>query len=219
MPVSFGVSVCEPCDDLPPQFDHALAALDYTLPWSNLITRLKFRQDTVMAHSLARMLALSALQRWGPRPPSSASSRAAPRRTGKVLRPGAPTVLVSMPLSGQRLAERGYNQSALLAQHLGASLKLPVLNEGLVRQQHTERLMGLNADARAQQIRGAFAVSPSALRALRGRHVALVDDVLTTGATANEAARTLWQAGVREVSVWVVARTPTHQRHSGSVMD
>lgn len=219
LPVFPGEAVCAHCEDLPPEFDHALAALDYTLPWSHLVAGLKFRQDTALARSLARMLALSALQRWGHRDGAARPSRSGRRGTPRLLRSGAPTVLVPMPLSAQRLAERGYNQSALLANHLGKSLQLPVLHDALVRHQHTERLMGLDADAREQHIRGAFAVQPPEGRALRGRHVALIDDVLTTGATANEAARTLWQSGAREVSVWVVARTPAHQRHKGSLMD
>jgi ComF family protein len=211
LPVSFGQTLCQACEDLPPVFDHAIAALDYALPWSHLIARLKFRHDTALARALARMLTMSVQQRWAPRPgarPPGGSGARQPPGAARRLRPGAPTVLLPMPLSPQRLRERGYNQSALLAAHLGQSLALPVVREGLVRIQHTERLMGLDIEARAQHIRGAFAAHPLWVRALRGRHVALIDDVLTTGATANEAARVLWQAGAREVSVWVVARTP-----------
>ena len=68
--------------------------------------------------------------------------------------------------------------------------------------------MAMDADARQVHIRGAFEVNPQLADQIEERHVAVVDDVLTTGATLNEVARTLWLAGASEVSVWVVARTP-----------
>lgn len=215
MRVSEGVSLCQACEDLPPQFDHAVAALDYSLPWQGLITSLKFKQDTALAATLAGLMAQGVRQRWGarprglstqaPRPPAKVTaSRSGPSR----LRPGAPTVVMPVPLSSQRLRERGFNQAGLLAEHLGHQLALPVLHDGLVRQRHTQRLMTLDADARLMHIRGAFKVTEQSLKHVRHRHVAVVDDVLTSGATLNEIARTLWLAGAHEVSVWVVARTP-----------
>jgi predicted amidophosphoribosyltransferase len=220
MRVSEGVSLCQACEDLPPQFDHAVAALDYSLPWQGLITSLKFKQDTALARTLAGLMAQGVLQRWGARtrrldalgdnaPPKVASSRSGPGR----LRPGAPTVLMPVPLSKQRLRERGFNQAGLLVERLGRQLALPVLHDGLVRQRHTQRLMTLDADARQMHIRGAFEVTEQSLKHVRHRHVAVGDDVLTSGATLNEIARTLWLAGAHEVSVWVVARTPLPHSH------
>ena len=212
-------TLCLQCEDLPPVFDHALAAMDYAEPWSGLVTALKFRQDTALADGLAGLVAAAVRQRWQVEP------RGAMRRTWRA---GAPTLLVPMPLSPQRWRERGYNQAALLARGLGQRLALPVHADGLQRTQHTERLMRLDADARASAIAQAFRVPTEHAAALRGRHVALVDDVLTTGATANAAAKALWEAGAREVSVWVVARTPLPERHlaeepsqhaDGSVID
>jgi len=198
--------LCQSCEDGPPVFDHAVAALDYALPWNSLIASLKFKQDPAIARSLAQMLAQAVRQRWGPRQPRmpEAQTPATPRR----LRAGAPTVLMPVPLSPQRLRERGYNQAGLLAHHLGRTLGVPVQHEGLIRRRHTERLMRLDAAEREAHIRHAFAVHPASLKHIQRRHVAVVDDVLTSGATLNEIARTLWQAGAREVSVWVVARTP-----------
>jgi ComF family protein len=213
---------CRLCEDLPPLFDHALAALDYTEPWGGLVSALKFQQDTALADGLAGLLAHSVRKRWLEGADSGQHSgglsnglsarhagrhQAAPR-----WRQGAPSVLVPVPLSSPRWRERGYNQSALLARHLGVRLALQVCPDALVRTQHTERLMRLDADARAAAIRKAFAVPAGMARQVRGRHVALVDDVLTTGATANAAARALWEAGAREVSVWAVARTPAPSR-------
>lgn len=194
---------CGLCEDLPPVFDHALVALDYAEPWASLVSALKFQQDTALASGLAGLMAHAARARWL----SATRPGSRPR-----WRPGAPTLLVPVPLSARRWRERGYNQSALLAQHLSDRLGLPSCPDALVRTQHTERLMRLDVDARAAAIAQAFAVPPAMARRVQGRHVALVDDVLTTGATANAAARALWEAGAREVSVWAVARTPTPQR-------
>jgi ComF family protein len=227
MRVNEGISLCQACEDLPPQFDHAVAALDYSLPWQGLIKSLKFKQDTALARTLATLMAQGVRQRWAarPRPPDALNARSPARlassRPGqRQLRPGAPTVVMPVPLSKQRLQERGFNQAGLLAGHLAQQLALPVLHDGLVRRRHTQRLMTLDADARQLHIRGAFEVHEPGLKHVRHRHVAVVDDVLTSGATLNEIARTLWLAGAHEVSVWVVARTPLpHNMQSASGSD
>jgi len=219
--VSEDVSLCQQCEDMPPQFDHAIAAMDYTLPWQGLISALKFRQDTALAKTLSSLMAQGVRRRWGARvkaessPASRPPSRIKPSTsTQRRLRPGAPTVVMPVPLSVQRLRERGFNQAGLLADHLGRELALPVLHDGLLRRRHTQRLMTLDADARQQHIHGAFEVNDLHLKHVRGRHVAVVDDVLTSGATLNEISKTLWLAGAHEVSVWVVARTPLPHREA-----
>ncbi len=199
-----GTAACARCEDWPPGFDHALAALDYVAPWSGLIASLKFRQDPSLAGFLGGMLARQVERRW-------ASNQARPgsrRPTLPILRRGAPTVVLPVPLSAGRLRERGYNQAWLLARAAARPWRLPLLPDGLIRARETARLMSLDADERAEQIRGAFSVNPRRQSQIAGRHVAVVDDVLTTGATLNEIASTLWLAGAREVSVWVIARTP-----------
>jgi len=107
-----------------------------------------------------------------------------------------------------RLAERGYNQSALLARRVARALGLPVDAQLLQRVFETPHLADLPPPERARAIRGAFALAPGARRRVEGRSLALVDDVMTTGATAAEAARTLLAAGAAGVDLWVVARTP-----------
>lgn len=176
---------CQACDDQSPEFDRAVAALDYAVPWSPLLMRLKFQGATALARPLGDLLA-----------------RAAMPRRGRV------TLVLPVPLSGERLHERGYNQSWLLASRVAQRLRLPARHDLLTRARHTARLMALSAQARAQAIHDVFDVAPQARAALRGRHVALVDDVMTTGATLNEATRALLEGGARGVSVWVVARTP-----------
>ncbi|WP_374317006.1 phosphoribosyltransferase family protein [Aquabacterium sp.] len=178
---------CDVCNDYPPLFDRALAAVDYVSPWKELIARLKFKDDTALARILADLLI------------TQFPAQAARRR---------PSLLLPVPLSTARLRERGYNQAALLAGSISAATGLTMRHDALVRQWDTPRMMALDADARREHIRGVFAVPEAARRWVIGRHVAIVDDVLTTGATLDEASRSLRAAGAREVSVWVVARTP-----------
>jgi len=179
------------CEAHSPEFDRALAALDYTQPWSRLLARLKFQDACHLAPWMAERLA----QAWE-------------------ARPQAASVILPMPISRPRLHERGYNQSGLVAQALGKRLGLPVAHDVLQRVKHTPRLMQLDPTQRQAAIAGAFALNPNTRRAIIGRHVAVVDDVMTTGATLNEAALMLRDAGARSVSAWVVARTARSPRQA-----
>lgn len=178
-------AVCQRCEDLSPEFDRAIAALDYEPPWASVLGQLKFQDGIALARPLAGLL-------------HDAICR----------HPHPVDLIVPVPLSRARLLERGYNQSWLLAQQLARRQDRPAHHDLLHRARHTERLMTLDADERRLHIQGAFTVPAAAQALLRRRHIALVDDVLTTGATLNEAARTLREAGARSVSAWVLARTP-----------
>lgn len=114
-----------------------------------------------------------------------------------------PDLVLAMPLHPRRLRERGYNQAALLAGHLARRLDLPFAAMACRRLRDTPPQVDLPVKARRRNIRGAFACTAD----LTGRHVALVDDVMTSGASLDELARTAKAAGAVEVSVWVLART------------
>ena len=116
--------------------------------------------------------------------------------------------VVAVPLARERLRERGYNQSWELARGLARALALDARADALFRVRDTGHQLGLQRAARAANLRGAFVVTPRHAAWVRGASIALVDDVLTTGATAQAATRTLLAAGARDVQVWVVARTP-----------
>lgn len=113
-----------------------------------------------------------------------------------------PHLVVPLPLHPARQRERGFNQAQELARHVARRLHLP-LAQGLVRTRDTPAQAGASKAERRRNVRGAFASLP----AVAGRHVALVDDVLTTGATLAEAARAALAGGARSVEAWVVART------------
>lgn len=185
LPLASPTGVCGRCLREPPPWTHAVAACDYDHPWDGLIGDLKFRDALDLCDPLARLLAA---------------------RLGDDA--GGVDALVPMPLSSARLAERGYNQTALLARSLGSLLGLPVRDGWLLRIAETAQQTALPRERRLANVRGAFAVEPLALARVRGRRIALLDDVMTTGATLSEAARALSDAGAAQVQVWVIARTP-----------
>ncbi len=180
------ISVCGACLRSPPPYDSAVAALDYAHPWDRLIAPFKFNAALDLASALARCLADACQRR-------------------DVAHPG---LLLPVPLSPQRLRERGYNQAWEIARRLARVLACPADARLLLRIKDTPHQLALHVDKRAANVRGAFAVEPARLAELRGRTVTVVDDVMTTGATLAEITGVLRQAGAAEVHVRVLARTP-----------
>lgn len=178
-----GVARCIRCLREPPGVDGTVAAVDYGWPWSSLIARFKYRGATELGLPLAELL-------W------------------RALPSAQPDLLVPVPTSSTRLRLRGFNQAALLAREVGALLKRPVHATALVATRERGWQHAASARSRRDNVRHAFAADPEHAAALAGCHVALIDDVMTTGATMSELARVLRQAGVRSVQAWVLARTP-----------
>ncbi|WP_342780506.1 ComF family protein [Arenimonas fontis] len=158
-----------------------MAAFLYAPPLDRLLPRLKFHAD-LAAGRLLTQLALPAFM-------------AAPR----------PQALLPLPLHRSRLRRRGFDQALELARPLARALGLPLLTGGLRRRRATAAQSGLEARERRRNVRGAFAV-PAGVPL--PDHLALFDDVMTTGATLDEAARVLRTAGVRRVDLWALARAP-----------
>ncbi|MFO1273840.1 MAG: ComF family protein [Rubrivivax sp.] len=186
LPVPAGVERCGECLRDPPPFEHTVCAADYGFPWDRLVSAFKFDAQVDLAGPLAGRLA------------------AAVRAAGRPL----PDLVLPVPLAPRRLAERGYNQAWELARRVARDLGLPAQADALARPLETAHQADLPRAERMRNLRAAFVVEPRARGRLAARRVALVDDVLTTGATAREATRALLAAGAAAVQVWVLARTP-----------
>ena len=161
-----------------------IAALGYHSPWNALIADLKFHRRPGLARLFAQRL-----------------------HEAVATQPSLGTPLVMpIPLSAERLQERGYNQAWEIARRLARMLSLPADAQTLLRLQDTPHQIGLPRTQRLSNVSKAFAVDPLRRHLLAGRQVAIVDDVMTTGATVEAAARVLLQAGATSVEAWVVAR-------------
>ena len=114
-----------------------------------------------------------------------------------------PDVLIPVPLHNFRMLKRGFNQAGELAAYAGKVIDIPVLTSALRRRRNTKAQSGLSRKQRRKNVRGAFYWHGPGKPA---RHVALIDDVMTTGTTVTECARVVKKAGAKRVDVWVAAR-------------
>ena len=176
---------CADCIAKPPPFDATFALADYRAPLDTLAIGLKFRARLMLAREFAQRLARLAQD---------------DRRDES----DWPDVIAPVPLAGRRLTERGYNQAWQIARPLARALKVRSDATLLQRVVHTAPQSRLDLDARRLNVGGAFKVT----QAVRGLHVGIVDDVMTTGATLEALARTLKAAGARRVTNFVALRTP-----------
>lgn len=181
--VAPGVRQCGACILAPPPLDACLAALPYAYPWSALVADFKFHQRPDWAASFAALL------------------RAAPWVEPAL---DAADLLIAMPLSRQRLRERGYNQAHALA----CALDAPKVAHGLLlRTVDTPPQRTLPRNERLRSVQHAFAVDPLRAQRVRGRRIVLLDDVMTSGASLHAASRALRGAGAAHITGLVLART------------
>lgn len=116
-------------------------------------------------------------------------------------------LVIPVPLHRRRLAKRGFNQSALIARGIGRCISVPADLDSLERARHIEPQVGLERESRIENVKGAFAISDKGAQKIADRHILLIDDVLTTGATVNECAKVLVRSGAKSVKVLTIART------------
>jgi len=172
--------ICGRCLKRKPQFDRTLAVFAYSFPLDKLVQALKFGERLMLVDGLADSLA----QRVEVRP----------------------DCIIAMPLHPSRLRERGFNQSTELARRVANILNIPLLPHACQRVRDTPPQSALKWKERGKNMRKAFICTQD----LSGKHVAVVDDVMTSGASLNEVAVALRSAGAHEVSAWVIARTLPH---------
>ncbi|MBP5944337.1 MULTISPECIES: ComF family protein [unclassified Pseudomonas] len=187
LPLPTAGLTCGECLLEPPAYEQVAVPWRYDFPVDSLITRFKHNAKWPFGHLLADVLGQYLLYRF---------EEDLPR----------PDALLPVPLAGKRLRQRGFNQAAMLARWLSRQLDLPCEENVLRRIQDTSAQQDLDAKARKRNLRNAFALTSDAN--VKGRHLALVDDVLTTGATAQALARLLMNAGAARVDVYCLARTP-----------
>lgn len=180
-PTDISGSVCAPCMAAPPRHDGVLAAVEYGATARDLALKLKYGRKSGVADVMASLM-----------------SRHAQRH--------ADAVLVPVPLHRWRIWQRGFNQSLQIARAIARQTGQPIMPAPIVRARRTSPLGGLSRRARSREVRGAFALNVHEAVALKGRRVLLVDDVYTTGATANACAAVLKKAGVEAVHVLCWAR-------------
>ncbi|MFO1219023.1 MAG: ComF family protein [Burkholderiaceae bacterium] len=180
------LAACGGCLREPPAFERSVTLADYGAPWPALITAFKFRQQIELASALAAGLVCAV------------------RREHAVL----PDLVVPVPLTAARLRERGFNQAWEIARRAARRLRRRASRAVLQRVRETAHQIGMTRGERERNLRDAFWVDARGRTSLAGLRVALVDDVMTTGATAHAASLALRRSGAAAVDLWVLARTP-----------
>ena len=180
---------CITCLCTPPLWHLGAAAVAYVYPWSDLIKRFKYRGESHLASSLAGLML-----------------RSADIKTLLL----AADIWIPVPLTTNKLLARGFNQASHLANALRRQLNAaaPVAIATLCRTRETRPQEGLDRAARVRNVANAFVVDGQDKRRITGRHVLLIDDVGTTGATLNAACKALHAQGVASINTVVFARTP-----------
>jgi ComF family protein len=175
--------ICGQCLQSPPMFDRTIAVFRYAHPVDAMLQRYKYQHRLHLAEPFADML----IDKLHGRP--------------------SPDLIIPMPLHPQRLKERGFNQSLEIARHLAERMQLPMETAAVVRTKLSPPQASLPLKARVKNMKQAFAST----RRFDGLRIALVDDVMTTGASLNALAKTIKDAGAEQVECWVIARTLPQQ--------
>jgi ComF family protein len=180
LPPDIDTPLCGNCIKALPAWDEAKSPLTYAYPLDKLIQRFKFDGDLATGRLLGELLAEYLVAGGGDKP----------------------DFIIPVPLHPSRLKERGFNQAMELARPVGKRLEIPVRLDVCERVRATEVQSKLDAAERKKNLKDAFAVKKS----VDGKHVAILDDVITTGTTVDALTKALKEAGVVYVATWSVAR-------------
>lgn len=179
-PLCFSKHICGTCLEDPPPFDRVITSFLYQPPISGWILQLKFSHQLHLAKLLGELLAEKIQQESGT----------------------LPDCILPVPLHQKRIQERGFNQALEIARPIAKKLKIPLYPLACLRQAYTSANAKLHADARQKNLKNAFAVT----RDFSGMHVAIVDDVMSTGCTVRELSLTLKKHGAKRIEIWCCAR-------------
>lgn len=188
MPSYRDQDLCKSCEaDLPwidtPLSDNVIAVFYYQYPIDHLISALKFANKLIYAKVLGELMAKKLVDSY---------------KCGSL-----PEVIITVPLHKHRLRERGYNQALELARPISKQLNIPINFSSCVRVKHTEAQTLIPAKQRQKNVKNVFAVDKN----FSAQHVAIIDDVITTGSTIRELSKVLLQSGVSRIDVWCCAKT------------
>jgi ComF family protein len=179
---------CGACLLKPPAHTHTIAALPYAFPWNGLIRQFKFYDHPGLAKPLAQCLI----------------------RAVRDTETSWPDWILPMPMPPERLRERGLHQTHALTRHIAHALQRPTTLQALSRVQPAQGASQVRSSRtqRLRNVQGTFKLDSAWASKFANTHIAVVDDVMTTGTTAAELSRTLREAGAASVRIWVLARTP-----------
>jgi ComF family protein len=182
---AFGLDLCPGCEadfvpNDPPQIESGYVPFRYAYPIDHLVRGLKFRGDLACGRVLGELFAARVLARAV----------------------ALPELIIPVPLAQQRYRQRGFNQANELALPLRRVTGIPVRNDLVIRHRETAEQAVLDPEGRRKNVRRAFKMAAP----LPARHVAILDDVVTTGSTVGEVARVLRSAGAERVEVWAICR-------------
>lgn len=187
VPATDATLPCATCLQEQPDFDATIVATDYVAPADHLILALKFGHRLAIAPLLARLLHDAMLHQT---------------------LPSLPDILIPVPLSPQRLADRGFNQALEIARPLSRATGIPLGTRLLERTRDTAMQAQLPLKERHRNMRHAFVPTAEGVLTVNGRHIAVIDDVSTSGSTLNAIAEVLKRHGATRVTNLIVARTP-----------
>lgn len=180
----FEFSNCGNCLNLNLPFDNSFSLFYYEKPVSHLLISLKFRQKLIYAKLLGELMADKIVKYYDTNP--------------------KPDLIIPVPLHFKRLQERGYNQSLELAKPIAKKLNITIDKFSCSRVKHTKTQSLLSFEDRKTNVRKAFSI----VNNISISHVAIIDDILTTGSTVNELSSVLRNVGVEKIDVWTCARVP-----------
>ena len=181
--------VCGECIKSLPPFTRSICAFHYNFPVDKLIQQVKYHNKQYWLSSLCHLLSEEIAMTY--------------------LNDEYPNTLIPVPMHPKKKRIRTYNQAEIISLKLSQKLRIPTHSKLLKKIKLTDAQAGLDKAHRIRNLKGSIIVAPERItRDIKGKHLALIDDVMTTRATAELASKLLLKAGARRVDIWCIARTP-----------